>query len=302
MRLELLKKEHFIHSNVKGGSHEMKKYLKLLRVKHYLKNVLVFTPVFFNQTLFTSRFLAAIIGFFAFCMISSAVYIINDIQDAPKDRLHPTKRLRPIASGTVSLLKAKVIGGACFVVSIAMSFYIGGAKGLFLILTYFVLNVLYSMELKNRPLLDVVILASGFIIRVIYGAVLTEVPISGWLYLTIWTGAFYMGLGKRRNEIQKQGDEKGTRPVLKFYTYSFLDKNMYVCVALAIVFYALWAVEHTNVLFLWSVPFLMIILMKYSLDIEGNSDGDPIEVITQDKALILLVALFAIYLGWIIYS
>ncbi len=110
-----------------------------------------------------------------------------------------------------------------------------------------------------------------------------------------------MGLGKRRNEIQKQGDEGETRPVLKYYTYSFLDKNMYVCVALSIVFYALWAVERDNPLFLWSVPIMMIILMKYSLDIEGNSDGDPIEVITHDKTLILLVAIFVAYLGFILY-
>ena len=170
-----------------------------------------------------------------------------------------------------------------------------------LLLLYFALNILYSLGLKNRPLIDVVILASGFIIRVIFGAALTNIPISGWLYLTIWTGAFYMGLGKRRNEIQKQGDEGETRPVLKYYTYSFLDKNMYVCVALSIVFYALWAVERDNPLFLWSVPIMMIILMKYSLDIEGNSDGDPIEVITHDKTLILLVAIFVAYLGFILY-
>jgi len=280
----------------------MKKYLKLLRVKHYLKNVLVFAPLFFNRTLFTSKSVNALIGFLAFSLISSAVYIFNDIQDAPKDRMHPTKRLRPIASGAVSVLQAKIIGFLCMILSITLSICVGNFASVFFVLLYFIMNLLYSSGLKNRPLVDVIILAFGFIIRVIYGAALTNIPISGWLYLTIWTGAFYMGLGKRRNEIQKQGDEGKTRPVLKYYTYSFLDKNMYVCVALAIVFYALWAVERDNPLFLWSVPIMMIILMKYSLDIEGNSDGDPIEVITHDKTLILLVGIFATYLGYIIYA
>ena len=279
----------------------MKKYLKLLRVKHYLKNVLVFTPLFFNRTLFSHKCMIAFLGFLAFCLISSSVYILNDIQDAPKDRLHPTKRFRPIASGEISVFKAKIIGLTCFALSILLSFYGGRPVSSILLLLYFVLNFLYSAGLKNRPLIDVIILASGFIIRVIYGAVLTNIPISGWLYLTIWTGAFYMGLGKRRNEIQKQGESGATRPVLQFYTYSFLDKNMYVCIALTIAFYALWAVERNNLRFLWSVPIMMIILMKYSLDIEGNSDGDPIEVITHDKVLILLVTVFLAYLGVIIY-
>ena len=277
----------------------MKKYVELLRVKHYLKNVLIFAPLFFNKTLFTARFRTALIGFFSLCLISSAVYILNDIQDAPKDRLHPTKRFRPIADGSIHILQARVIGGICLFLSLMLSYLAGGVSGL--LLMYFVLNVSYSFGLKNQPLIDVIILASGFIIRVIYGAALTQIPISGWLYLTIWTGAFYMGLGKRRNEIARQRSTKETRTVLRYYSYSFLDKNMYVCIAISIVFYAMWAVEHESVLFIWSVPFLMILLMKYSLDIEGDSDGDPIEVITHDKVLILLIIAFVAYLGYIIY-
>ena len=110
-----------------------------------------------------------------------------------------------------------------------------------------------------------------------------------------------MGLGKRRNEIEKQKELGETRTVLKYYTYGFLDKNMYVCVALANVFYALWAVGHDDQRFLWSAPILMIVLMKYSLDIEGNSDGDPIEVILHDKVLIALISVFAAYLFFILY-
>ncbi|MCH4071764.1 decaprenyl-phosphate phosphoribosyltransferase [Pseudoramibacter sp.] len=279
----------------------MKKYLKLLRTRHYLKNLLVFIPIFFNQTLFSGKFINALLGFLAFCMISSAVYIINDIKDVEKDRHHPTKRFRPIASGAVSVQKAKTIGIICLIFSIILTSFTKLYISIIFIMLYFVLNILYSGGLKNKPLVDVVILASGFILRVIYGAYLTGVPISGWLYLTIWTGAFYMGLGKRRNEIEKQKELGETRTVLKYYTYGFLDKNMYVCVALANVFYALWAVGHDDQRFLWSAPILMIVLMKYSLDIEGNSDGDPIEVILHDKVLIALISVFAAYLFFILY-
>lgn len=163
------------------------------------------------------------------------------------------------------------------------------------------LNVLYSTKLKNVPLLDIVILAFGFVLRVIYGALVAAVSISGWLYLAIWTGAVFMALGKRRNEIEKLKISGNTRPVLKHYTINFLDKNMYVCVALANVFYALWAQDHSDQRFLWSVPIFMIILMKYSLDIEGNSDGDPVEVILRDKMLIILVVVLVAYLGFCLY-
>lgn len=272
-----------------------------MRVRHYLKNILVFAPIFFNQTFFTEKIITASLAFFSFCLISSAVYILNDIFDAPRDRLHPAKRTRPIASGSVGSLKAGIIGSICFFFSLGFSFCWGTYSGVLVLLLYFILNVLYSAGMKNQPIVDVIILASGFILRVIYGAAMTGIPISGWLYLTIWTGAFYMGFGKRRNEIQSQLDRNEIRPVLKYYSYRFLDKNMYVCVALAIVFYAQWAVAHENPRFLWSVPLLMILLMRYSLDIEGNSDGDPIEVIMHDRVLRRLIVVFVAYLGFIIY-
>lgn len=110
-----------------------------------------------------------------------------------------------------------------------------------------------------------------------------------------------MGLGKRRNELRKSSTSDETRPVLKYYNYSFLDKNMYVCIALASVFYALWAVGHDDQRFLWSFPIVLIIYFKYSLDIEGDSDGDPIEVILHDITLLILVAILAIYLFYILY-
>lgn len=280
----------------------MVKYLKLLRVKHYLKNVLVFVPLFFSQVFFTDSLMRVLLGFISFSLMSSTVYIINDIQDAEQDKNHPIKCLRPIASGEVSVPVAKALCVVCFLLSIAATLI--AEEGYFstlVLAAYLFLNVFYSAGLKSYPIIDIVILATGFVLRVIYGAIIADVWISGWLYLVIWTGALYMALGKRRNEIQKIKAQANTRAVLKHYSIGFLDKNMYVCVALANVFYALWAQDHESQLYLWSVPIFMLILMKYSLDIESDSDGDPTEVILKDKLLLCLVVLLVLYLFVVLY-
>ena len=146
---------------------------------------------------------------------------------------------------------------------------------------------------------DIVILVSGFLIRVIYGGLIVNVEVSGWLYLTVMSAAFFFALGKRRNEI---GVNDGTRDVLKFYSREFLDKNMYVFLALLNTFYALWCLDSVNKdRLIWTVPIVLIICMKYSMDIEGDSDGDPIEVLFHDKALLILCAFYAAVLLAIIY-
>ena len=274
-------------------------YLKLLRVKHYIKNLLIFIPLFFGERFFDSVCLKnGVLGFIAFCMISSAVYILNDYQDVEKDRKHPTKKDRPLASGRIRKKTALIIMMICIVIASCITILIGNIPADICLLLYFVLNVAYSMGLKNRPIIDIVILASGFVIRVFYGGFVTGIPISNWLYLMVITVSLYMGLGKRRNELRRQTD---TREVLKYYTYPFLDKNMYVCVTLAIVFYALWTIEMPDPRLIWTVPLVIIILLCYSFDIEGNSDGDPVEVILHDKILLLLLAAYAVCIFVLLY-
>jgi len=163
------------------------------------------------------------------------------------------------------------------------------------------LNVLYSKKLKDVPIVDVVILVSGFLIRLMYGGVVTNVVISRWLYLTVIMVSFYMGLGKRRNELGKEKSENNTRRVLKYYNYAFLDKNMYLSLGLAEAFYALWAIDSPQQELLWTVPLIIIIGMKYSLNIEGESDGDPVEVILKDKYLWVLGLIYMILVAYIIY-
>ncbi len=277
----------------------LKKYIKLLRVKHYIKNLLIFIPMFFGGVFFDfSKLTAGMVGFWCFSFISSAIYILNDLKDIEKDRKHPIKKNRPLASGQIKPRVAIVIMSLCIGVSCVLSFYLDNFRSFVLLISYLGLNVAYSMGLKNKPIIDIVILAAGFVIRIFYGGMITGVSISKWLYLVITSGSLYMGLGKRRNEMKKQTD---TGDVLKYYNVDFLDKNMYVCVALTIVFYALWTYEMPNAQISWTIPIFIILLMSYSLDVEGNSDGDPVEVILHDKILIGILILYALFIFGLLY-
>ena len=285
----------------------MKKYLKLLRVKHYIKNFLVFLPLFFSQNLInTDKILISITGFILFSLVSSIVYIINDMKDIEKDKKHPLKSKRPLASGEISIKKAvAIIILLFFIISCLIVFISQFNTNLFmsiiLLSIYLILNIAYSFGLKNFPLIDIIILSFGFVLRVLFGGAIISVNISSWLYLTIFSISFYLGLGKRRNEYIKHTD-KDTRTVLKFYNKDFLDKNMYMCMSLAIAFYALWAKDYNNIIILWSVPLVMIMAMKYSFNIETkDSEGDPTEIILKDKVLILLGFIYVILMLFGIY-
>ena len=286
----------------------MKNYLKLMRVHHYLKNILIFLPLVFSQNLFNFDLLSkTIFGFFSFSILSSIVYVINDIQDVEKDRKHSTKCKRPIASGAVSIREAYILAVVIAVLGIVLNYLACGfnLKAWLFVIMYVGFNFAYSMGLKNRPIVDITILVSGFLFRVLYGSEITSIEVSNWLYLTVIAMSFYLGLGKRRNELDNEGSK--SRKVLKYYNHDFLDKNMYMCLGLTIVFYSLWCVDPTTIErypknnLVWTVPLVMIICMKYSLNVEGESDGDPVSVLLKDKVLIGLTLLYILIVLLIIY-
>ncbi|WEV64334.1 decaprenyl-phosphate phosphoribosyltransferase [Bifidobacterium sp. ESL0732] len=286
------------------------KYIKLMRVQHYVKNLLVFAALMCSGEFFdTDKIIADSIAFVSFCLISSVVYIINDIRDRDKDRQHPTKRYRPIASGAVTVRNAWILAILLFVLSMAANACVLHVDSTLVLLLYLVLNLAYSFGLKNVPLLDVAILVSGFIIRVVYGGMVSDITISNWLYLAIITLAFYFAFGKRRNELQKgKNTEAGeTRSVLKYYTLNFLDKSMNMCLTLAIAFYSLWSIDgktaslyHGKYL-IFTVPLVLLIVLKYSLTVEGDSDGDPVEVLLHDKVLLLLCVVYLLIMFGMLY-
>lgn len=264
-------------------------------------------PIFFNGSITNIQKLLSVIGgFCVFCLVSSVIYIINDTCDAENDRKHPTKCNRPIASGKISKPSAIVFAVLLFACAMAINWFVCKTNILAWVLTvgYIALNLGYSLGLKNVVLADILILVSGYLIRLIYGSAITDIPVSNWLYLTVMAFSFYMGLGKRRGELGGSGGT--TRKVLKFYNRSFLDKNMYMTLGLGIVFYSLWCVDSGTVAMysdkiIFTVPLVVIICMKYSLTLEGDSDGDPISVIFHDKWLMALALFYAALILFIIY-
>ena len=274
-----------------------------MRVKHYIKNCLILLPVFFGKKLFDPvQVLRILEGFICFSLTSSAVYIFNDIRDAERDRRHPVKKNRPIASGSIPMNNARTILVLCLVIDAGICALLQSLSGFILLFTYFCLNIAYSIGLKNRPIVDILILASGFVIRVFYGGAITGTRVSQWLYLVVITGSLFMGLGKRRNEIQMIDQAGGnTRAVLKYYSIPFLDKNMYVCVALAEVFYALWSLEFSNSGMIWTVPVFIVIMLCYSYRVENNSDADPVEVLLGDRMLMFLLLVYGVFVFYLLY-
>lgn len=287
---------------------KLKDYYQLLRVKHYLKNLLIFLPLFFGNKLYNSYlFKNTFFSFIIFCLLTSIIYIINDINDVEKDRKHPTKCKRPIASGNVSINEARLVifvisSGIILLIILMRRFGYYPLIAIMWLLVYLLINLLYSNKLKTVPILDVAILAMGFLVRLYYGSCVSKIDISSWLYLTVLGGAFYLGLGKRRNELTIQTGAN-TRDVLKRYSYTFLDKNMYVCVAFTEMTYALWAVQNNHNGIKYTVPIVMVIFMKYSLDIEDKkSEGNPMDILLSDKYLLILIVIFLLVSYGSIYA
>lgn len=281
-------------------------YLKLMRPKHYIKNFLIFLPLLFSGKLLNlSNILITLGGVICFSLMASSIYIINDIKDKDKDRKHKTKCNRPIASGKITVKNAIIFMFILLILVTVLVIVMNlSILSIGFLALYFILNLAYSLGLKNIPLIDIIILVSGFVIRVLFGASILSITVSNWLYLTVIAISFYLGLGKRRNEIMKTGSN--TRKVLKYYTKEFLDKNMYMFLSMTIIFYSLWTtdvdiVSKSNNLLIWTVPLVIVICMRYSMDIEGESDGDPVEVIMHDKVIISLVFLYALSLITILY-
>ena len=201
----------------------MTTFFSFLRVKQWVKNIFVLAPLLFSRkwlSLDTARWdiLDALLGFCTFCLISSAVYVLNDIMDIRQDRLHPVKKRRPLASGAVSLRMAVVCAISLCVCAAFFIIIIGNLMAAFWAIVYFALMILYSVWLKNVPLVDVVAIAAGFMIRVVFGAAVICVDASPFILLTTGALSLFLGVSKRKAELIRMKNMTYTRNVLAFYT------------------------------------------------------------------------------------
>ncbi len=280
----------------------MKKYLDLIRIKHWIKNILIFIPIISARILDCNNILRCCLGWISFCFLSSFIYIINDLKDLEKDKMHSRKRNRPLPSGRIKKNTATVIAILMISCSLIINTIVNGNIiniPFFWLLGYLIINILYSFGFKNLIIWDVMILATSYIIRIYYGASLVDVQVSNWLFLTVLNASLFLGLGKRKKEMEQK---ENVREVLKEYNASFLDKFQYLCLALTLVFYSLWTIEQNIKYLIITIPIITIIFMKYCLMIEKSDEGDPTTILYQDKSLLLLCGLYGILMcGLLVY-
>jgi 4-hydroxybenzoate polyprenyltransferase len=284
---------------------------RLLRPRQWTKNLLLFAALVFAKKLFDAdAVVLASLGFAAFCLASSSVYIINDLLDAERDRLHPDKRNRPIASGAVSPGRAAGVAAVLTVASLALAFWVAPAFGIAAIL-YVGLTHFYSLVGKNVVILDVLLIAFGFVIRGIAGALAIAVPISDWFILCMAFLALFLAVSKRKAELVTLKEEAwNTRPVLERYTETSLNTFTAVTMAATLICYGLYVLDFQKQagsdsrLLMLTFPVVVFGVFRYHHLAETTGMGDkPEEVLLRDRPIQLsatafaLVAVTALYLG-----
>lgn len=288
----------------------LKNLLKLYRIPQWVKNLFVFVPLIFSKHLFDQNyFLSASLAFLIFCFASSFVYIINDIVDAESDKLHPSKKDRPIAAGLITKSNAMNSAIGFFILILLLmqnyNFYFMISVSLFL-----VLNVLYSFFLKNIVLLDIFSIAAGFMIRVFAGAFAINVEISSWLILTTMFISLFLAVMKRRSELSlvENTEFAATRKVLEHYSKSFAEQMGTIASAGVIVCYALYTVsERTVSIFqtdklIYTTPFVVFGIFRYMYLVYINKKGEnTTHLLITDPAMMINVILYLLITTLIIY-
>ncbi len=276
-------------------------YLSLLRPKHWIKNLLVFSaPFFAGKILDTEIILRFIPVFSSFSFMASASYIINDIKDMPFDRNHPKKKNRAIASGKVSLGDAHILAGMLFVSSVIIGLNVSKIFALYLF-GYLVLQLCYSFYLKDIVLLDIFAIASGFVIRVMAGGAAFNIEISKWLFLSIFLLSLLLAAGKRIGETRSiNANPEAHRMGIKSYPAGFLDGILWISGAASLIAYGLYSIEQPKGLF-YTIPIITFGLFRYIL-LSKTGLGDPTEAIYRDRQLATTISLWIIILAIIIYS
>ena len=286
----------------------IKQLLNAMRPKQWVKNGILFTALVFDQQLLhLSSLLRTFGGFFIFCMGASAVYLINDLVDLEQDRQHPLKRNRPLASGKLSKNVAATAAIIFSIVALGLGFWLEMKFGL-IILAYMVLNLVYSFYLKNIPIIDVLVIAAGFVLRVGAGVVLVTVQrFSPWMYVCVTLISLFMGLGKRRAEMVLLADNANShRRVLDGYTLSFIDHLLSIVSSTTILAYSLYTFSAENLppnhLMMLTIPFVIYGIFRYLYLVHVQAEGGaPEELLLSDKPLMATVALWGITSVAILY-
>jgi len=289
----------------------MKYYIKLLRPKDWAKNFFLFVPSFFAKHIFTSSKIELLLaGFAAFCCIASSIYIINDYRDIEDDRKHPVKSKRPLASGMVKPAHAVIIC-ACLIIAGCAFAYVANPDLEFLLVlgVYFVMNLAYSFGLKNIAILDMLILAAGFVFRVKGGAIITHTDSSDWLIIMTFLLALFMAIGKRRDDILlKESSGTEMRKSISGYNLEYLNTMLGLFSAIIIVAYISYTVSPKTITRLgtyrlyYSSIFVIAGIMRYmQLVFVKQKAGSPTDILYKDRFIQVTILLWIVSVYILLY-
>lgn len=275
-------------------------YIKLLRPKDWAKNLFLFIPLFFAGK-FTDvpKILELLLGFLAFSAIASSIYIMNDYRDIEDDRKHPKKCKRPLASGEVSKPAAVVIAAILIISGFGLAYFIRD-KFMFVLGIYFIINFGYSFGLKNIPILDIILLAAGFVLRVKAGSVISIIPLSEWIIIMVFLLALFMAIGKRRDDvILKIASGVDMRKSIKGYNLELLNTLLALICAVIIVSYFMYTMSpETNLRMgthrlYYTCLFVMAGIMRYLQIIFVVADsGSPTKILYKDRFIQIVLLLW----------
>ena len=277
--------------------------LKMLRPHQWLKNLMLFFPPFLGGIFFSVTLAPLVLlSFTAFCMASSATYILNDLFDRENDRHHPDKRTRPIASGHVSATSALLFVAVLLMCSVVIAWQISSVF-VFLLSAYVVVSLAYSAKLKDIVLVDIFCISAGFLLRLQAGGAVFNVVISEWLFLSVFLLSVFLSTGKRSAEKQRLGDVAHQhRKALVSYPKGFLEGSMYMTGSAVLVTYTMYVLSRHSPLLLYSVPLCCFGLLRYILRVQSGKGGDPTESLTRDVPLLLVGLAWVLLVGWGIYG
>lgn len=280
-----------------------------MRIQQWIKNLFLFAALVFSGNLFNARdVLLMITGFVLFSFATSGVYIFNDITDIERDKLHPVKSKRPLPSGAINKSLASTVSGLLILTGLLGAFYLREGFG-FILLTYVLINVAYSLGFKNVVIIDVMSIAAGFVLRVIGGAVLIDVPISEWLIICTVLLSLFLGFSKRRHELTiLESQANSHRSVLQHYSPYFLDQMIGIVTASTVMSYTLYTISSetvekfgTNKL-MYTIPFVLYGIFRYLYLVHRREEGgNPTKLALTDYPLLVNIVLWIIVAAVIIY-
>jgi decaprenyl-phosphate phosphoribosyltransferase len=283
--------------------------LRALRPKQWVKNALVFAaPVAAGVIDERQMLVDTVLAFVAFCFAASGTYLLNDARDIESDRLHPTKQHRPIAAGLVSLPVAYTLAVILIVASLVLGFGVRNQLG-FTVLSYLALTTAYTLWLKHVAVLDVIAVATGFVLRAVAGAAATGVPISEWFFIVASFGALFMVSGKRSGEATDLGvDAVGVRATLGDYSSGYLGYLRAVSSGVVLVGYCLWAFTSAEeapgagIYYQLSILPFVVAILRYALLIDQGRGAEPEQLVLSDRLLLAAGLAWAIIYGYAVYA